>query len=130
MNNGYKMAAVEASDGRKFLVTHWNGFSSSVFVTTDIALYTQVFANETVTVKYTAIEASKSWACEVTVANSDTGASTVYKLFADSTTQLLHVDVNFVIDGVENSPLSSIYNGNYAESIVIKKGEETVYSNQ
>ena len=129
LNNGYKMAAVEASDGRKFLVTHWNGFNSS-FVSTDIALYTQVFANETVTVKYTAIVASKSWACEVTVANSDTGTSTVYKLFADSTTQLLHVDVNFVIDGVENSPLSSIYNGSYAESIVIKKGEETVYSNQ
>ena len=129
LNNSYKMAAVEASDGRKFLVTHWNGFNSS-FVSTDIALYTQVFANETVTVKYTAIVASKSWACEVTVANSDTGTSTVYKLFADSTTQLLHVDVNFVIDGVENSPLSSIYNGSYAESIVIKKGEETVYSNQ
>ena len=129
MNNSYNMSAVEASDGRKFLVTHWNGFNSS-FVSTDIALYTQVFANETVTVKYTAIVASKSWACEVTVANSDTGTSTVYKLFADSTTQLLHVDVNFVIDGVENSPLSSIYNGSYAESIVIKKGEETVYSNQ
>ena len=129
LNNGYKMAAVEASDGRKFLVTHWNGFNSS-FISTDIALYTQVFANETVSVKYTAIVAGKSWACEVTVANSDTGTSTVYKLFADSTTQLLHVDVNFVIDGVENSPLSSIYNGNYAESIVIKKGEETVYSNQ
>ena len=129
LNNSYKMAAVEASDGRKFLATHWNGFNSS-FVSTDIALYTQVFANETVTVKYTAIVASKSWACEVTVANSDTGTSTVYNLFADSTTQLLHVDVNFVIDGVENSPLSSIYNGSYAESIVIKKGEETVYSNQ
>ena len=129
LNNSYKMSAVEASDGRKFLVTHWNGFNSS-FVSTDIALYTQVFANETVTVKYTAIVASKSWACEVTVANSDTGTSTVYNLFADSTTQLLHVDVNFVIDGVENSSLSSIYNGSYAESIVIKKGEETVYSNQ
>ena len=69
---------------------------------------------------------SKVWAVKFTIKLGDT--ETEYNLVIDGETNEVFTDVTYVING-EVGSYDGLYSGSsYPDSIVIKKGEETLYT--
>ena len=116
-------------DGRKFMVLNYNISASEDPIKDDIYLQVKTENNETFVNNYmyqTYLFGSKVWAVKFTIKLGDT--ETEYNLVIDAETNKVFTDVTYVING-EVGSYDNLYSGSkYADSIVIKKGEETLYT--
>ena len=116
-------------DGRKFMVLNYNISASEDPIKDDIYLQVKTENNESFVNNYmyqTYLFGSKVWAVKFTIKLGDT--ETEYNLVIDAETNEVFTDVTYVING-EVGSYDDLYSGSkYADSIVIKKGEETLYT--
>ena len=116
-------------DGRKFMVFNYATSASTDPIKDDIYLQVKMedgesFVNSNMYQTY--LFGSKVWAVKFTIKLGDT--ETEYNLVIDGETNEVFTDVTYVING-EVGSYDGLYSGSsYPDSIVIKKGEETLYT--
>ncbi|MDY3761617.1 MAG: InlB B-repeat-containing protein, partial [Candidatus Onthovivens sp.] len=116
-------------DGRKFMVFNYATSASTDPIKDDIYLQVKMedgesFVNSNMYQTY--LFGSKVWAVKFTIKLGDT--ETEYNLVIDAETNEVFTDVTYVING-EVGSYDGLYSGSsYPDSIVIKKGEETLYT--
>lgn len=116
-------------DGRKFMVFNYATSASTDPIKDDIYLQVKMedgesFVNSNMYQTY--LFGSKVWAVKFTIKLGDT--ETEYNLVIDGETNEVFTDVTYVING-EVGSYDGLYSGSSCpDSIVIKKGEETLYT--
>ena len=118
-------------DGRKFMVMNYNyNTSSGNPISEDNYVQIKVETGETIsaltqTMLYSN-NSEKIFAVKFSITNS--GVQTEYNMVIDSKTDKVYTDVTYIINN-EIGTFADLYNGSsYADTIVIKKGEEQLYS--
>ena len=118
-------------DGRKFMVMNYSyNTSSGNPISEDNYVQIKVETGETIsaltqTMLYSN-NSEKIFAVKFSITNS--GVQTEYNMVIDSKTDKVYTDVTYIINN-EIGTFADLYNGSsYADTIVIKKGEEQLYS--
>ncbi|MDD6469166.1 MAG: InlB B-repeat-containing protein [Bacilli bacterium] len=118
-------------DGRKFMVmNYYYNTSSGNPISEDNYVQIKVETGETIsaltqTMLYSN-NSEKIFAVKFSITNS--GVQTEYNMVIDSKTDKVYTDVTYIINN-EIGTFADLYNGSsYADTIVIKKGEEQLYS--